>query len=195
MRGWTRSSTQSATLSSISKLTATRAIDVLRSKSEIANPKSRTAMKTKPETRNPKSKTEIQRSARDHRGPIRASKFGFLSDFGFRRSDFLLACLMFAMSHLSTVARAEVPEPDNVIYGAITLGATPVTAAQTNVVIEARKTTNGSVVSSYRMGENPAFGDAYALEIPLEAFVPLANTNASRVGALVYLSVRDNAGV
>ena len=99
---------------------------------------------------------------------------------------------MFAMSHLSTVARADVTEPDNVIYGAITLGATPVTAAQTDVVIEARKTTNGSVVSSYRMGENPAFGDAYSLEIPLEAFVPLANTNGTP--ATWVSSQRENNG-
>ena len=92
-------------------------------------------------------------------------------------------------------ARAEIPEPDNVIYGVITLGVTPVTAANTNVVVEARKTATGTVVASYRMGENPAYGNRYLIEIPLEAFFPLTDTNSSRVGAVVYLSVRDNSGV
>jgi hypothetical protein len=90
---------------------------------------------------------------------------------------------------------AEISEPDNVFYGVITLGVTPVTAANTNVVVEARKSPSGPVVSSYRMGDNPTYGDRYALEVPLEAFLPLTDANASRVGGLIYLSVRDNSGV
>ncbi|MBL9170066.1 MAG: hypothetical protein JNN07_20195 [Verrucomicrobiales bacterium] len=92
-------------------------------------------------------------------------------------------------------ARSEVPEPDNVFYGVITLGVTPVTAANTNVVVEARKSPNGPAVSSYRMGDNPAYGDRYALEVPLEAFLPLTDGQASRVGGLIYISVRDHSGV
>jgi len=106
----------------------------------------------------------------------------------------LLAFAM-ALSLSPSIVRAEIPEPDNVLYGAITLGVTPVTAASTNVVVEARKTPTGPVVSSYRMGDNPAYGNSYSLEIPLEAFLPLSDTNASRVGALIYLNVRDNSGV
>ena len=100
-----------------------------------------------------------------------------------------------ALSLLPSIVRAEIPEPDNVLYGAITLGVTPVTAANTNVLVEARKTPTGPVVSSYRMGDNPAYGNSYSLEIPLEAFLPLSDTNASRVGALIYLNVRDDSGV
>ncbi len=170
----------------------------MRLKPEIADLKSSIAMKTKPEIRSPKSeknpKAEIRGSARDHRGPVRASEFGLFSDFGFR-SDFLLGYLLLAIGYLLAPAHADVPEPDNVIYGAITLGATAVTAANTNVVIEARKAASGPVVASYRMGDNPTYANAYSLEIPLEAFFPLANTNASRVGALLYLTVRDNSGV
>jgi len=104
------------------------------------------------------------------------------------------ALLVFSLAFV-VPNRAEIPEPDNVVYGLITLGTSPVTAANTNVVVEARKSATGPVVASYRIGENPAYGDAYSLEIPLEAFFPLANTNASRVGALVYLSLRDASGV
>lgn len=100
-----------------------------------------------------------------------------------------------ALPFAPALIRAEVPEPDNVLYGAITLGVTPVTSANTNVVVEARKTAAGPVVSSYRMGANPAYGNSYSLEIPLEAFLPLTETNASRVGALIYLTVRDDSGV
>jgi Bacterial TSP3 repeat len=104
-----------------------------------------------------------------------------------------LASLALTLS--PSIVRAEIPEPDNVLYGAITLGVTPVTAANTNVVVEARKTATGPVVSSYRMGANAAYGNSYSLEIPLEAFLPLADTNAARVGALLYLNVRDESGV
>lgn len=107
-----------------------------------------------------------------------------------------LAVLALSAAALSpSFVRAEIPEPDNVLYGAITLGVTPVTSANTNVLVEARKTLNGPVVSRYRMGDNPAYGNAYSLELPLEAFLPLADTNASRVGALIYLNVRDESGV
>lgn len=106
-----------------------------------------------------------------------------------------LALITWVASLSPALVRAEVPEPDNVLYGAITLGVTPVTAANTNVVVEARKTATGPVVSSYRMGANPAYGNSYSLEIPLEALLPLADTNSSRVGALIYLNVRDESGV
>lgn len=93
-------------------------------------------------------------------------------------------------------ARAEVPEPDNLIYGIIQLGNAPVTAGQTNVVVEARKlSTNGPVVATYRMGSSAIASNFYSLNIPVEAFNPLTDTNASRVGALIYLSVRDDSGV
>ena len=92
-------------------------------------------------------------------------------------------------------ARAEIPEPDNVLWGIVTLAGQPVTAADTTVVIQARKTANGPVVASYRMGEAPAYGDLYSLRVPIEVFLPLTDTNASRLGGLIYLSVRDDSGV
>jgi len=90
---------------------------------------------------------------------------------------------------------AEVPEPDNIIFGQITLGTTPVTAAASNVVIEARKSASGPIIARYVMGSIPAFGNFYSLPVPLEAFNPLTDTNAQRVGGLVYLTLRDDSGV
>ena len=107
----------------------------------------------------------------------------------------IIAAPLAALLGCAVLSRAEVPEPDNVVYGFITLGAVPVTSADTNVIVEARKSLTGPVVARYRMGDNPAYADAYSLEVPLEAFFPLIDPDASRVGALVYLSVRDPSGV
>jgi hypothetical protein len=159
-------------------------------------------MKTKSEIRNPKSegnpKAELKTQFLEHSRSIRASEFGLVSEFGFRISDFRLPLAigywLLAIA-VCPPARAEVPEPDNRVYGIITLGATPVTAANTNVVVEARKTVTGPVVASYRMGDNPAYGNFYSLPVALEAFFPLTDANASRVGGLIHLAVRDHSGV
>lgn len=93
-------------------------------------------------------------------------------------------------------AFAEIPEPDNVFYGIIQLGVTQVTAADTDVLVEARKgSLNGPVVASYRMGSSALAGNFYALRIPVEAFNPLTDANSSRVGALIHLSVSDTSGI
>ncbi len=52
-------------------------------------------------------------------------------------------------------AQATVPEPDNIIYGTITLGTNLVTAAQTNVIVSASATLNGPAIASYQMGWLP----------------------------------------
>ncbi|MFO1499954.1 MAG: hypothetical protein U1G07_16445 [Verrucomicrobiota bacterium] len=106
----------------------------------------------------------------------------------------LASFLALALTPMLVTVHADIAEPDNVLYGIITLGGAPVTAARSDVVVEARKTANGSVISSYKMGTDPAFGDFYSLRVPLEAFSPLLDTNALRVGALVFLSVRDSSG-
>src|SRR2546426_2391801 len=35
---------------------------------------------------------------------------------------------------------------------------------------------------------SPAYGNVYSLRVPLEAFLPLSDTNSSRIGALIYLT-------
>ncbi len=106
-----------------------------------------------------------------------------------------LVLILVGLPSARTNLRAEIPEPDNVFWGVIALAGQPATAADTNLVIEARKTANGPVVARYRMGTTPAYGDRYSLRVPLEAFLPLSDTNSSRVGGLIYLSVRDHSGV
>lgn len=109
------------------------------------------------------------------------------------RSAAVLFAFAFAMN--GSGVHAEITEPDNVIFGTISSLGRPVTAAQTNLVIDARKSTNGPVIASYRMGEDPGLGDFYGLRIPLEAFLPLRQAEASRIGGLIYLMLRDEFGV
>ena len=92
-------------------------------------------------------------------------------------------------------AHAEISEPDNLLYGTLVIDNQPISAARTDVVIEARRTVNGPAIASYRMGSNPQAGDFYALRLKLEAAAPKANTNASLVDDSVYIVLRDNTGV
>jgi hypothetical protein len=101
-------------------------------------------------------------------------------------------CLLLVMV---SAARATIPEPDNLIYGNITLDNALVTATRTDVVIEARRTTNGPAISSYRMGSNPDLGNFYSLRLTIESVAPVAETNASQVAESVYIVVSDGSGV
>jgi hypothetical protein len=96
---------------------------------------------------------------------------------------------------LFTTARAEIPEPDNVIYGTIALDNVAVTAARTDVVVEARRLTNGPAIASYRMGLNPQAGNFYSLRVKLESFTPIFDSDASQLGANLFIVVRDASGV
>jgi hypothetical protein len=106
----------------------------------------------------------------------------------------LLLVFQFSFGLLHS-ARADISEPDNILYGNIVIGTNYVTATRTDVVIEARRTTNGPAIASYRMGTSPGLGDLYALRIPVEARVPLTNTNASLAGDTLYIVLSDAAGV
>lgn len=92
-------------------------------------------------------------------------------------------------------ASAAIPEPDNLIYGSITLDNVPVTAAHTAVVIEARRTTNGPAIATYRMGSNPAVGDFYELALALESVPPMTNSNVSQVGDSLFITVREGSSL
>lgn len=91
--------------------------------------------------------------------------------------------------------RGAVSEPDNLIYGSLTLNSVPITAARTDVVIEARRTTNGPALASYRMGDNPALGDFYALTLPLEAVAPVTNSSASQIGDAIFVTVSEGGNL
>ncbi len=92
-------------------------------------------------------------------------------------------------------AQAAVPEPDNIIYGTITLGSNQVTAAQTNVIVSASATLNGPPIDTYQMGSLPGAGNDYSLRITLESLEPVANPAAALSNQLVYISVNDGTGV
>lgn len=92
-------------------------------------------------------------------------------------------------------AKAEIREPDNVLYGTITLNNVPVTAARTDVIVEARRLINGPAVASYRMGTNPRIGNFYSLEVPLESLPPVADPVASQTGESLIIVVMDASGL
>src|SRR5437867_2880970 len=103
--------------------------------------------------------------------------------------------LLVALLALPSGTRATLPEPDNILYGSITLDGALVTAARTDVVIQARRTTNGPAIASYRMGSNPALGNFYSLRLLLESVSPISDTNASQVAQSLSIVVTDSTGV
>lgn len=90
---------------------------------------------------------------------------------------------------------AAIPEPDNLIYGSIVLDNVPVTAARTDVVVEARRTANGPAIATYRIGANPALGDFYALTLGLASGAPGTNDNVSQLGDSVFITVMEGANL
>ncbi len=95
-------------------------------------------------------------------------------------------------------ALALLPEPDNVIYGLVYGGTNQsqqITAANTNVIIEARATPNGLALASYTMGSRSALGDYYSLRLNIESLQPTRSPQAFQPGSLVYLTVLDPGGV
>src|SRR5262245_2042323 len=103
--------------------------------------------------------------------------------------------LVLALVSLPGLLRAELPEPDNIVYGSITRGGLPVTAADTDVVIEARRTADGTVVASYRMGDSARSGNFFTLRVPLEYLAPVFDPLASQTGAAMTIAATDFNGV
>jgi len=107
-----------------------------------------------------------------------------------------LSLILFAaLLALSSDTHATLPEPDNLLYGNITLDGALVTAARTDVIIQARRTTNGPAIASYRMGANPALGNFYSLRLLLESVTPIAGTNASQIAESLFIVVTDGSGL
>jgi hypothetical protein len=90
---------------------------------------------------------------------------------------------------------AVIPEPDNILYGTVALDGLPVTATMTNVVIEARRTTNGPAIASYRMGSDQQVGNYYSLKLTIESVPPIGDADASQSGDALFILLRDNSGV
>ena len=92
-------------------------------------------------------------------------------------------------------ASAAISEPDNVVYGTITLGGNQVTASGTNVFVEARLQLGGPPIASYQMGSRPSVGNFYSLRISLQSIPPVTAPDATQVSEGIYIVVRDDSGV
>ena len=79
--------------------------------------------------------------------------------------------------------------------GAPSTSAPNVTASQTNVVVEARRTLTGSALSSGRLGENPLPATGYSLALALESGSTVLDPLASQTSHTLFIVVRDGATV
>jgi hypothetical protein len=107
-------------------------------------------------------------------------------------SCFATALLAFGL--LVGSAQATIPEPDNVVWGAIVLDTQPVTAAQRGVVVEARRSLAGTVLARYRMGDNAAAGNYYVLRMGVESLAPIVSAYASATNTPIVIVVADGSG-
>lgn len=93
------------------------------------------------------------------------------------------------------VLTAGLPEPDTVFHGSIALDGAFVTAAETNVVVELRRTQTGAAVATYRMGEEAGAGNSYVIRAKMESALPLTDPDAFVTGNVVWLVVRKDGTV
>jgi hypothetical protein len=115
-----------------------------------------------------------------------------------RKSARAMVCLAWVCSWLCfspSRSHALIPEPDTILYGTIALDGAPVLATQTNVIVEARRSTNGPPIAIYRMGSDPDIGNFYSLRLLLESVAPKTDPSASEAGDLLYIVLRDLSGV
>jgi hypothetical protein len=104
----------------------------------------------------------------------------------------LSLCLLSVGSLLCLApCRAALPEPDNIVYGLVWLGTNQVTAQNTNVIIEVRLPGGTNVLSSYRMGRDPALGNYYFVEIRLGYQASLSGAAALTNGSAVEIILQE----
>ncbi|MFN0067897.1 MAG: hypothetical protein ACKVYV_09705 [Limisphaerales bacterium] len=101
---------------------------------------------------------------------------------------YLLSSIFHLPSH------AALPLPDHVVYGTIAFGVRPVTSTDTDVVIEARRSLNGPVLASYRMGQTPRLGGHY-YELRLALEDEVSSPRAAAVGETLLVIVRSARGI
>ncbi len=99
------------------------------------------------------------------------------------------------LAGLTVPLRAELPEPDNIIYGTVLRNGAPVHATDNDVLLEARRVADGTVVASYRMGDSARSGDFFTLRVPLEVFTPVLDPLASLTGTALAVVASDLNGV
>jgi hypothetical protein len=88
---------------------------------------------------------------------------------------------------------AGLPEPGVRLYGTVAINGTIVTAADTDIVVEARKTPSGSAIASYRMGSLTNAGNFYSLKVNGEAAAPLVDAGNALLGSTLYVVIRNGS--
>lgn len=99
--------------------------------------------------------------------------------------------LLLVAAAIVPTSRAVIQEPDNLVWGEIVLGTDVVTAEQTSIVVEARRSLSDAPIASYRMGSNPAAGGFYSLAIPLESISPVTSSIAATTGEELLILVHN----
>lgn len=89
------------------------------------------------------------------------------------------------------VTFAELPAPDNILYGTIVLDGRQMTTNDPAVVVEARRSGVNDPLATGTIGVS----NCYSLRIAVESLSPLRDPNASLVGDTLFIVLRDPAGV
>jgi hypothetical protein len=105
-----------------------------------------------------------------------------------------LKTMLAALLLLAPAINAGLPEPGARIYGTVAINGVTVTASDSTIVIEARRTPSGAPIATYRMGSQSVAGNFYSIKLNAESTSPLTNPENSALGATIYLVVRNDAG-
>jgi hypothetical protein len=119
-------------------------------------------------------------------------------DSSLRRSYGLATTLVAAIQTLvasAPLATGGLPEPDTVFFGTIAIDNAFVTAVQSDVTVELRRTPDGAPLSQYRMGDDPNVGNRYTLRARVESEAPVEDPDASVLGATLWITVSKNGTV
>lgn len=89
---------------------------------------------------------------------------------------------------LPLLAGAGLPEPDNLIYGAVSIAGRPATNAA--VVVEARRALTGALLDAYPMTSDPRGQECYALSLERNTEPP-PDSLASTTGEAILIVLLD----
>ncbi len=101
----------------------------------------------------------------------------------------LMLVSSFTIRYSAWEASAALPEPYNLLYGAIEMDGHFVTAAETDVIVEARRLPTGATIARYVMGSQASASNFYALKIRLESPAPDDILHAAETGTTLYITV------
>lgn len=96
---------------------------------------------------------------------------------------------------IGSKVHAALSGPSTLVYGAVVLNGTVITAQNTHVYVEARHSLTSPVIASYSMGEDSNAGDYYLLRLPMDEIAPASDPGRAVVGDNVLLLLRDSTGV